>query len=90
MAVHLDVEPRASLNMAMMRAGPTQNVELFEYRAADQVTRPPRNSDIGGVHSQQNRSRAVSQDVDFIRLESSKSFPFLNKSVPKIALRARA
>jgi catechol 2,3-dioxygenase-like lactoylglutathione lyase family enzyme len=50
MAVHLDVEPRASLNMAMMRAGPTQNVELFEYRAADQVTRPPRNSDIGGHH----------------------------------------
>ena len=50
MADHLDVEPRASLKIAMMRAGPTQNVELFEYHAADQVARPPRNSDVGGHH----------------------------------------
>ena len=50
MKVHLDVEPRASLKLAMMRAGPTQNVELFEYSAEDQVSQPPRNSDIGGHH----------------------------------------
>ena len=50
MQVHLDVDPRAALKLAMMRAGPTQNVELFEYKADDQVTRPPRNSDIGGHH----------------------------------------
>ncbi len=50
MTVHLDVEPRASLKLAMMRAGPTQNVELFEYSAKDQVKAPPRNSDVGGHH----------------------------------------
>ncbi len=50
MKTNLDVDPRATTTLAMLRCGPTQNVELFEYTAADQVKTPPKNSDIGGGH----------------------------------------
>ena len=46
----LAVHPRASTTLAMVRCGPTQNVELFEYEAEDQETVPPKNSDVGGMH----------------------------------------
>lgn len=46
----LAVHPRASTTLAMVRCGPTQNIELFEYEAEDQQTVPPKNSDVGGMH----------------------------------------
>jgi len=46
----LDVDARAVTTLAMMRCGPSQNIELFEYSAKDQVKTPPRNSDVGGMH----------------------------------------
>jgi catechol 2,3-dioxygenase-like lactoylglutathione lyase family enzyme len=50
MKVSLGVHPRASTTLAMVRCGPTQNIELFEYEAEDQVKVPPKNSDVGGMH----------------------------------------
>ena len=50
MKTNLNVDPRASTTLAMMRCGPTQNVELFEYSAKDQNKTPPKNSDVGGNH----------------------------------------
>ena len=50
MKVSLDVDARAVTTLAMMRCGPTQNIELFEYSAKDQVKTPPKNSDVGGMH----------------------------------------
>jgi len=50
MAEHLDVHPRASAEIALVRLGPTANVELFQYEAPDQVTRAPRPQDIGAHH----------------------------------------
>lgn len=50
MKTNLDVDPKASTTLAMVRCGPTQNVELFEYHAKDQVKTPPKNSDVGGNH----------------------------------------
>ncbi len=50
METNLAVHPRASTTLAMVRCGPTQNIELFEYEAEDQVTAPPKNSDVGGMH----------------------------------------
>jgi catechol 2,3-dioxygenase-like lactoylglutathione lyase family enzyme len=50
MAEHVDVDPRAVAEIAMIRMGPTCNVELFEYSVAGQRTTPPRNSDVGGHH----------------------------------------
>lgn len=50
MKSNLNVEPRAATTLAMMRCGPSQNVELFEYTASDQVKTPPKNSDVGGNH----------------------------------------
>ncbi|MFF7635349.1 VOC family protein [Kitasatospora sp. NPDC008050] len=46
----LGVDPRASTNIAMLRLGPTTNLELFEYTAPEQARRLPRNSDVGGHH----------------------------------------
>lgn len=46
----LNVHPRAIGHIAMLRMGPTFNIELFEYMSPDQVTTHPRNSDIGGSH----------------------------------------
>ncbi|KOU60812.1 glyoxalase [Streptomyces sp. MMG1533] len=50
MAERLDVHPRAVARIAMIRLGPTCNVELFQYTAPDQRTDPPRNHDVGGHH----------------------------------------
>ena len=50
MTTTLAVHPRASLTLAMIRCGPTQNVELFEYDSPDEVLTPPKNSDVGGNH----------------------------------------
>lgn len=50
MARQLNVDARASCEVAMVRLGPVTNVELFQYRAAGQSTRLPRNSDWGGHH----------------------------------------
>lgn len=50
MATNIGVHPRSVVTIAMMRCGPTQNLELFEYEAPDQKTTPPKNSDIGGNH----------------------------------------
>ncbi|WP_327282197.1 MULTISPECIES: VOC family protein [unclassified Streptomyces] len=50
MSVHLDVDPRATAEIAMLRLGPTSNIELFEYTAPTQNTVPPRNNDVGGHH----------------------------------------
>ncbi|WP_327178108.1 VOC family protein [Streptomyces sp. NBC_01335] len=50
MSVHLDVDPRATTEIAMLRLGPTSNVELFEYTAPHQNNVPPRNNDVGGHH----------------------------------------
>ncbi len=50
MRERLDVDPRASCRLAMLRLGDTTNLELFQYTAPEQRTTPPRNSDIGGHH----------------------------------------
>jgi catechol 2,3-dioxygenase-like lactoylglutathione lyase family enzyme len=46
----LNVDPRATCSLAMLRLGQHHNVELFEYQAPEQQSTPPRNSDIGGHH----------------------------------------
>ena len=47
----LDVHPRAVIErITLLRCGDGSNLELFQYRAPDQVESPPRNSDIGGHH----------------------------------------
>jgi catechol 2,3-dioxygenase-like lactoylglutathione lyase family enzyme len=43
----LGVHPRASADIAMLRLGPTTNLELFQYRAPDQRVVPPRPWDVG-------------------------------------------
>jgi catechol 2,3-dioxygenase-like lactoylglutathione lyase family enzyme len=48
MKSNLNVDARAATTLAMMRCGPSQNVELFEYTSKDQVKTPPKNSDVGG------------------------------------------
>jgi catechol 2,3-dioxygenase-like lactoylglutathione lyase family enzyme len=50
MKTNLNVDPRATALIGMVRCGPTQNVELFQYTAKDQVETPPKNSDVGGMH----------------------------------------
>ena len=50
MTVRLNVDPRASCRLAMVRLGPTMNLELFEYQAPEQIESFPRNSDVGGSH----------------------------------------
>lgn len=50
MTRRLNVHPRARCRLAMVRLGRHMNLELFEYEAPDQETRPPSNSDVGGHH----------------------------------------
>lgn len=50
MTVHLNVHPRAVADIAMIRLGPTSNIELFQYSAPSQNTVPPSNNDLGGHH----------------------------------------
>lgn len=50
MSDRLNVHPRASMDVAMVRCGPTANVELFRYEAHDQVRNLPKNSDHGASH----------------------------------------
>jgi catechol 2,3-dioxygenase-like lactoylglutathione lyase family enzyme len=47
---NLNVAADASCKIAMLRFGPSLNLELFEYTAEHQATLPPRNSDAGGHH----------------------------------------
>ena len=37
----LDVDPRAVTTLTMVRCGPSQNVELFEYEAKNHAKTPP-------------------------------------------------
>jgi catechol 2,3-dioxygenase-like lactoylglutathione lyase family enzyme len=46
----LGVHPDATASLAMLRCGPTTNLELFEWDAPDQDETPPKNSDIGAMH----------------------------------------
>lgn len=51
MSEHLNVHPRAVMNrLRFLRCRNGSNFELFEYSAPDQVTSPPKNSDVGGHH----------------------------------------
>lgn len=51
MAEHLNVDPRAVMRqLHFFRCGGRAIFEVFEYRASDQRTDLPRNSDIGGHH----------------------------------------
>ena len=50
MADQLNVHPRALMHVAMVRVGPTANVELFQYEAPDQRQEIPKNSDPGASH----------------------------------------
>jgi catechol 2,3-dioxygenase-like lactoylglutathione lyase family enzyme len=50
MTVHLDVHPRSSARIALVRLGPVTNVELFEYRAPEQAYRPQCPHDVGSHH----------------------------------------
>ncbi|GGN92068.1 glyoxalase [Actinoplanes lobatus] len=50
MTRQLDVDAKASAHIAMLRLGPSTNLELFEYDAPGQNRRLPRNSDWGGHH----------------------------------------
>ncbi|WP_433632746.1 VOC family protein [Halomicrococcus sp. NG-SE-24] len=46
----LDVHPDATASLAMLRCGPTMNLELFEWDAPDQDETAPDNSDVGATH----------------------------------------
>jgi catechol 2,3-dioxygenase-like lactoylglutathione lyase family enzyme len=46
----LDVHPDATASLAMLRCGPTMNLELFEWNALDQDETPTNNADIGAMH----------------------------------------
>ena len=51
MQVHLNVDRKAEINrLRVLRCASGSNVELFEYKASDQKSQPPRNSDVGGHH----------------------------------------
>jgi catechol 2,3-dioxygenase-like lactoylglutathione lyase family enzyme len=51
MANHLAVHPRARINkIRVLRCGNGPVLELFEFRAPDQATALPKNSDYGGWH----------------------------------------
>lgn len=50
METNLDVHPDAEGKLAMLRCGPTTNVELFEWESPDQTERHPKNSDVGASH----------------------------------------
>lgn len=51
MADQLAVDPRSVIRkVRMLKCRDGARIELFEYEASQQVTTPPRNSDIGGNH----------------------------------------
>jgi catechol 2,3-dioxygenase-like lactoylglutathione lyase family enzyme len=50
MSQQLNVDADAELTAAMLKLPPTFRLELFEYKAAGQRTKWPRNSDYGAVH----------------------------------------
>jgi catechol 2,3-dioxygenase-like lactoylglutathione lyase family enzyme len=50
MTENLNVHPRASCCVSMLRVGPTMNIELFEYHSPDHRNHMPRNSDVGASH----------------------------------------
>ncbi|RPE38953.1 catechol 2,3-dioxygenase-like lactoylglutathione lyase family enzyme [Streptomyces sp. Ag109_O5-1] len=50
MREHLDVHPRAVAEIALVRLGPTTNLELFAYRSPHHRAVPPRPHDVGGMH----------------------------------------
>ncbi|GAA3370045.1 hypothetical protein GCM10017744_092230 [Streptomyces antimycoticus] len=50
MRVHLDVHPRASAEIALVRLGPDTNLELFAYQSPDHTSVPRAPHDAGHVH----------------------------------------
>lgn len=46
----LGIHPRSVLRSALLRFGPTLNVELHQYEAPDQHDSPPRQTDPGASH----------------------------------------
>jgi len=46
---YLDVHPRASCEIALLRLGPTTNLELFEYTAPDHNPVPPGPHEVGST-----------------------------------------
>ncbi|MFH9008982.1 VOC family protein [Streptomyces afghaniensis] len=50
MREHLDVHPRAQTEIALVRTGPTTNLEFFVYRSPDHRDVPPRPNDLGSLH----------------------------------------
>lgn len=46
----LGVHPDATASLAMLRCGPTTNLELFEWDAPDADDEPPKLSDVGATH----------------------------------------
>ncbi|WP_447002179.1 VOC family protein [Saccharothrix isguenensis] len=48
MTVQLDVHPRASTRICLLRLGPVTNLELFQYTSPDQRTERPADGDVGG------------------------------------------
>lgn len=51
MSHQLNVHPRTVMKkLRFFRLGHGPNLEVFEYKAPDQVLKPPQNSDVGGHH----------------------------------------
>ena len=51
MQEHLNVDPRAEIpRIQLVRCGNGANLEIFEFKAPNQVQAPPKNSDVGGHH----------------------------------------
>lgn len=50
MTRHLGVHPDATATLAMLRCGPSLNLELFEWESPDQDRALPKNSDVGAMH----------------------------------------
>lgn len=50
MQTHLGASPNGEVRLALLRCGPVNNIELVEFKAPEQVTTPPRVSDVGGRH----------------------------------------
>jgi catechol 2,3-dioxygenase-like lactoylglutathione lyase family enzyme len=46
----LNVDAEGTLRQALLRFGPTDNLELFEYDVSGQRLEKPRNSDVGATH----------------------------------------
>ena len=79
MVENMNVDPRASCYLAMLRMGPTFNVELFQYTSPDQRQELPKNSDFGGSHL------AIWVDDIDLAAEYLRSVPGVNvQGVPKL------